>query len=201
MVRNYKDQELLDRVKSLPSFKGIPKGRWILGVRSTADITNVFDDKFYYFDGETFVTVLTGTTNPGLNILRRFEQFNKMGAAVIKSDQWYYNVWQYGMHRGRMPGLLQVGAEVIVYRDGNKDGKSEEKGKTISGFYGINHHTNTYNWSPENMKVVAEDIGAWSAGCQVVNQRQKFADMMEWFAEAKKSRKQMFVTYCLIKEF
>ena len=72
MVRNYTDKELLDRVKSLKTYKTLPSNRWILGVRSKADIPNEFDDKFYIFEGEKFIDVLTGTTHPGLTILKNF---------------------------------------------------------------------------------------------------------------------------------
>jgi len=48
-VRSYTDEELLKKVKSLPSFKSIPKGYWILGVQSDEDKFNAFDDKFYLF--------------------------------------------------------------------------------------------------------------------------------------------------------
>lgn len=201
MVRSYKDQELLDRVKSLPSFKGFPREHWILGVRSKADLPGKFDDKFYEFDEKKFITVLSGTTHPGLTILRDFKKYNKEGAAVLKSNEWYYGVWKYGLHKGIMPALLQLGSELLVYRDGDKDNKAEELGKPKWGWYGINFHTNTYDWSDKNLKVKVDDIGAWSAGCQVSNERDKFAEMMKYYAKAAKEGSQKSVTYCLIDEF
>lgn len=201
MVKNYTDQDLIDRVKSLPSYKGIPVDHWILGVRSSADLPGKFDDKFYEFIGSENIRVYTGTTHPGLTILKSYEKYNKLGAAILKADEWYYGVWKYGMHRGKMPGLLQLGAEVKVYRDGDKDEDAEEVGKIYSGWFGINHHTNTYNWSADNLKVHTDDIGAWSAGCQVPNEREKFADLMKYYEEAAKNGTQKKVTYCLINEF
>lgn len=201
MVRNYTDEQLLDKVRSLPSFKRIPAERWILGVRSSADLPGKFDDKFYEFEGNSFIRVLTGTTHPGLTILSHFEKYNKAGAAVLKSDEWYYDVWKYGMHKGRMPALLQLGAEVLVHRDGDKDNKAEETGKAIKGWFGINFHTNTYNWSDANMQIDTDDIGAWSAGCQVSNDRDVFKKMMEYYSYAAKADTQKTVSYCLLKEF
>jgi len=32
MVRSYKDTELLDKVKTLKNYSGIPAGYWLLGV-------------------------------------------------------------------------------------------------------------------------------------------------------------------------
>ena len=128
-VRKYTDKQLLDRVKSLDSFKNIPKGRWLLGVRSNEDSYNTYDDKIYEFEGEKFIRVVTATTNAGAGVLRGgFLKYNKKGVAVLKSDEWYYNVWSYGLHRGKMPSLRQVGRRVKVYRDGNKNKKSEEIG-------------------------------------------------------------------------
>ena len=51
-VRTYNDKELLNKVKSLSSFKSVPQGYWILGVRSNEDAPNKYDDKFYIFNGK-----------------------------------------------------------------------------------------------------------------------------------------------------
>lgn len=201
MVRNYTDKQLLDKVRQLSSFKRIPKERWILGVRSSADLPGKFDDKFYEFEGETCIRVMTGTTHPGLTILSHYEKYNKAGAAVVKSDEWYYDLWKYGMHKGKMPALLQLGNEILVYRDGDKDNKAEEIGKPIKGWFGINFHTNTYNWNEQSLKQHTDDIGAWSAGCQVPNERKEFEESMKYYAEAARLGTQKTVTFCLLKEF
>lgn len=201
MVKNYTDDQLLNRVRQLPSFKKIPSDHWILGVRSAADKPGMFDDKFYEFIGEKNVRVLSGTTHPGLTILKRFDKYNKEGAAVVKSDEWFYNLWCYGKHKGKMPALLQLGAPILLYRDGDRDNKAEETGKVHKGWHGINFHTNTYDWSDKSLKFKQEDIGAWSAGCQVPNDRKQFAEMMKYYAQAAANGSQKFVTYCLLKEF
>ena len=138
MVKNYTDKELLNQVKALPDFNGYPKNRWIIGVRSSEDHPNIFDDKFYIFKGTKFQMVLTGTTNPGTTILRRFEKFNSIGSAIPKANNWYYDIWIYGLHRNRIPALLQRGRTISVYRDGNRDEKSDETGKLyrIKGVHG-----------------------------------------------------------------
>jgi hypothetical protein len=201
-VRQYTDKELLDKVKSLSNFKEIPKGRWILGVRSKEDAPNIFDDKFYTFKGENFIEVVTGTTHPGLSILKGgYKKFNPVGAAVVKSNKWYYNVWQFGSHRGKMPALLQTGATIDVYRDGDNDGKSEELGKPITGWYGINYHTNTYDLSEASLKLTRTAIDAWSAGCQVINEREKYMEQMKWYRKAAKDKTQTHVSYVLVDEF
>jgi hypothetical protein len=191
MVRPYTDKQLLEKVKSLSSFGKIPAGYWLLGVRSLDDIPNRFDDKIYLFKGEEFVLVTSATTNAGTPTLRQFEKINKDGAAVLKADEWYYNVWKYGKHQGKVEGLLQLGNKVKVWRDTDKDDKSEEQGKLQEGYFGINFHPNTYNLS----KPSGTTIGWWSAGCQVVNR----VDLYKIMIKLLKTEK--FVTYCLINEF
>jgi hypothetical protein len=192
MVRTYTDTELLNHVKSLDSFKSIPTDHWILGVRSNEDTPNRFDDKFYLFRCEQFIAVASGTTNPGTSTLRQFEKVNKSGAAVVKADSWYYNLWKFGKHNGKVDALLQLGASITVNRDTDKDDKSEEIGQVQSGYFGINFHPNTYDITADN---TGATIGWWSAGCQVVNDMNKYRT----FIKATKSQKS--VSYCLIDEF
>lgn len=191
-VRNYTSSQIIDRIKSLPSFAGLPTARYIVGVRSNEDESNVPDDKFYFFEGEKFITMTTGTTNPGSPVLKGgFLKYNKLGAAVVKADEWYYNVWAPGLHMGKMPALRQV-RPIKIYRDGDKDGKSEEIGKMDEGLYGINFHTMDYN---QQSKAVKDKINGWSAGCQVVNDVEKFYQLMAGFKGYKS------VTYVLLNEW
>lgn len=190
-VRSFTDKELLEKVKSLSSFKEIPKGYWLLGVRSKEDSANKFDDKIYLFKGEEFIIVTSATTNPGTPTLKQFEKVNKDGAAVLKSEEWYYNVWKYGKHQGKVEALLQLGAKVKVHRDTDKDVKSEEQGKLQEGYFGINFHPNTYNLNSAS----GSDIGWWSAGCQVVNNIDKYKIMIKLLKTEKA------VSYCLLNEF
>jgi hypothetical protein len=192
-VRIYTDTDILQRIKSLPSFKTLPTKRYIVGVRSNEDAENTPDDKFYIFEGERFITMTTGTTNPGAPVLKGgFLKYNKAGAAVVKGDEWYYDVWTYGLHAGKMPALRQVG-NFIVYRDGDRDGKSEEIGKpTIGSGFGINFHTMDYN---TKSKRILTSIGNWSAGCQVVNDVEKYYQLIPTFKGLGK------ISYVLLNEW
>ena len=190
MVKNYTDNQLLSKVKSLPSFNGVPSGFWILGVQSLEDNFNTFDDKFYLFEGERFVMVTSGTTNAGKNGMLNYESQNPDGVAVLKTNVWYYNVWRYGLHKGKMRALKQV-RPFLISRDGDKDQQIEENA-SIPVICGINFHANTYNLSNQEIKNI---IGAWSLGCQVVNNTPKYVQFMD-YVQAQK-----VVTYCLIKEF
>jgi len=192
-VRSYTTTELLDRVEELKSFKTIPLGYWIIGIRSNEDAPNKYDDKFYLFNNEQFVKVVTGTTNPGLPILEGgFLKYNRVGAAVVKSNEWYYDVWAYGLHQGKQPALRQIG-NFIVYRDGDRDGKSEEIGAPIvGGGYGINFHSISNDLS---VKKIGENIGGWSAGCQVCNNVEQYSMIINMI------KNQNRITYCLLEEF
>ena len=192
-VRSYTSTELLDRVKSLKSFKVIPQGYWIIGVRSNEDAPNKYDDKFYLFNGDKFVKVVSGTTNPGTPILQGgYLKYNKVGAAIVKADEIYYDVWAYGLHQGKMPALRQVG-KFILFRDGDKDGKSEEVGEPIVGSgYGINFHSISNDLS---VKKIGENIGGYSAGCQVCNNVEQYKMIINMI------KNQHRITYCLLSEF
>lgn len=189
MVKSYTDRQLIARVKSLQGYAHIPKDYWILGVRSRVDQSNKFDDKFYVFKGIDFVMVTSGTTNPGVEYLTT--KMNKKGAFIIKSDMWHYDLWKNGLHKARMTALVQ-NKPVIGYRDADKDFMSEEIGSVVSGWYGINFHASTYNVLN---KIATKLIGLFSAGCQVVNDRQKYNQIMDLV------KNQKTITYCLIKEF
>ena len=191
MVRPYTDKQLLEKVKGLSSFSKIPSGYWLLGVRSLDDLPNRFDDKIYLFKNEDFVMVTSGTTNPGTPTLKQFEKVNKDGAAVLKANEWYYDVWKYGKHNGKVEALLQLGNKVKVYRDTDKDDKAEEQGKLQEGYFGINFHPNTYDLT----KPSGTNVGWWSAGCQVVNNIPNYKVMIGLL------KKEKLVSYCLINEF
>jgi len=196
MVRSYSDEELLNKVQKLNSFSSFPIGYWILAVRSKADKPNKFDDKFYIYKGTKFITVTTGTTNPGTSILKGgFKRYNKVGAAVVKSDEWYYDIYKYGLHNRKMPALRQRSSKpILYYRDGNLNGKSEEIGKIESGVIYTNFHGSTY---VRDSLLVRDKINGWSAGCLVCNRNEDYVNLIQLLKDSK----QKYFTLCLINEF
>lgn len=191
MVRNYTDRELLEKAASLSGFSGFPTDFWILGVRSKNDIPDSYDDKFYLYKGTDFYMVTTGSTNSGIYGLLNFKKWNKNGTAVVKSNEWYYDVWKPGKHKGKMDALVQRG-KIKVYRDNNLDDKNDETGEIHEGYYGINFHTITYR-SGEHVR---KTIGAWSIGCQTPNKTKDYYRILDLIG-----KNQRRVTYCLLKEF
>lgn len=191
-VKSYTTEKLLARVKSLSNFKQIPNQYWILGVRSTEDAEDTFDDKFYLFNGENFIIVFGGTTNPGSPALRGgFIKYNKKGSFVMRSGMWHYELWKSGLHKGILRALVQIN-KATGFRDGNKNGKAEEIGALEIGMFGINFHLNSKNFLSKLIRTI---VGNWSHGCQVTNDNEKYRQVIELTKDQKS------VSYCLLKEF
>lgn len=194
-VKVYTDKQLLDKVKSLSSFNHIPNDYWILGVRSEEDAFNEFDDKIYLFKGEEFILVTSCTTNPGgPALLGGFKKYNKNGAAIIKSNEWYYDTFKYGLHNGKMPALRQV-KSMLYYRDKDLDKKAEEEGIIESAIYNTNIHFNSYSVFDKVKLSIKQYIGEWSYGCIVLNEQEKYKKIIEL------TKPQIRTSFVLLKEF
>jgi len=190
----YVDKELIARVKQLQDFKYIPKGYWIIGIRNPEDNPDRFDDMFYLMHSDQLIMETSGTTNPGLSILQGgFKKYNSDGAAIVEADRIYYDVWKYGLHLGKTPALKQLGASITVWRDGDMDRMSEEKGKRTTGYYGINFHPDQRDINGPDKN--SDRIGGWSAGCQVCNKIDDYRKIIEFV------KNQSNVTYCILNEF
>lgn len=154
----------------------------IVGVRSLADKPNEFDDMIYLLTVDGFFQ-FKGTTNPGTDWLLNF--MNGKGTAVLKPGQYTY---KFGLHKG-YEALVQA-SPVTVYRDSDKDTRSEETAVTETGYFGINIHR------ASKFKVL-QKIGLYSAGCAVIQNPKDFDVLI---SELKKSGKKEFL-YSLVKEF
>lgn len=194
-VKPYTDKELLNRMKSVDGFKAFPKGYFLCGVQSNEDTFNKFDDKMYLFhnDGSNikFIMVTSCTTNAGISGIYNYNKYNRKGVAVIKTNQWYYGLWSFGYHRGKMPALKQVG-KIMLFRDNNKNKKIEEIGKKYTGYFGINFHTAIYG---NRVGFFRRLIGGWSVGCQVLNKYNDYIKILNLV------RFQNRISYVLLKEF
>ena len=139
-----------------------------------------FDDKRYLFKGEEFISVTTCTTNKG-----------GYGTAVVKGDQWMYDGFIFGLHKGRMECLRQ-NKPFYFYRDYNKDKKTDETGELFFQNIQTQYHTSTYN---RGYKVSRNKIGKWSSGCLVDNINEDYEDTMKLVSHTKP------VSGCLLKEW
>lgn len=192
-VKSYTDAQLLERVESIGGT--IPnQGKYlIIGVQSQEDEYDAFDDKFYVFDGNVFKMVSSGTTNTGATGLKLFkEKFNLPGAAVWKTNEFYFDLYAKGMHKGKMKALIQQ-KPVHYYRDSDGDDKAEEQGQLYFEVRGFNMHGVDYDPFSEK---VGFKIGGWSLGCQVWNRMGDYRNMIKATWERNKP-----VDYALLKEW
>lgn len=177
---NYTKLSLSAHIKAL----GYPLHDFmIVGVRSKADKPDSFDDKIYLISPKDF-RGFDATTNPGQTWLQKF--MNPKGTAVLKPGLYWYKL---GKHKG-YEALVQA-APVTVYRDSNKDLKSDETpGTEETGWFAINIHSTRRGG-------FFSKISGWSAGCSVI---QRFEDFDILIDACKKSGLARF-PYYLIKEF
>jgi hypothetical protein len=162
-VRKYTDEQLVSRFKSMKNFKGIPKGKYLILVRSTEDATDLFDDKSYLMEGEKCLMVQPCTTNKGLK-----------GTAVMLADHINYDAHKFGLHRGKMRALRQV-KNVPYQRDLDKDGKTDETGVIYNDIIYMNIHGATY---VKGANTISKKIGGWSEGCLVHNDNDLYEKMI-----------------------
>jgi hypothetical protein len=155
----------------------------IVGVRSKADKPDAFDDKLYLITPKAYYS-FDCTTNAGTYYM--FNWLNPKGTAVLKPGQYWY---QLGKHKD-YEALVQAAA-VTVYRDNNKDNKTDEiAGTEETGWYGVHIHKS----SPTG---ISKFVGKWSAGCTVLANPSDFKILID---ECKNSGLKIF-PYYLIKEF
>ena len=178
-IKSYTDKQLLDKVRLEPNFKGFPNKLWNVAIRSTEDANDSFDDKIYTFNGETFISVSSCTTNKG----------NK-GTAVMCTGL-FYDSFEYGLHKQKTPALRQIKA--IPYR---RDYTADKKTNPTTIVYNDIIYTNIHSASHDlNQQIVKTNIGEWSEGCIVLNDIPYYK---EWI---KKFKLVGSVTFCLLDEF
>lgn len=191
-VRQFTDAELLSRVEhyggTIPN-----QGKYlVIGVQSQEDNYNVFDDKFYVYDGPKFVMVTTGTTNPGANALMNFESVNKLGAAIWRTNQFIKDCFIPGYHKKKMKALRQ-NRPIYFYRDNNKDEKVDEFGKIYYEIIYAHLHGVDYDFFSNK---VLTNINGWSYACQVINRMSDYRKLINAAWSRNKT-----VDYALLKEF
>lgn len=181
-MKTYTIEELKEKFDEL-SYKWLPF--MLIGIRSKEDTPNKFDDVFIIVENDK-IKAFPNTTNPGVFWLKN--PINTNGSAVLKPGQ-YIDSWALGLHRGKYEALVQV-RDVVVYRDKDRDIKSEETNIEQRGLFGINIHR-------ANSVGLTSLVDKHSAGCQVFQNVEDFNYVIE---RCKKSRQKYF-TYTLLKEF
>ena len=167
----------------------------IIGIRNLLGGDNIQRDKFddamvliFKVNGKWQKYIFDCTTDPSLKLLKA--PSNSKGTAILVPGQ-YRSTYKLDLHNGKYRALCQRLKPVKVYRDKNKDNKLDMNPKTIdTGMFGINLHRASA-WA------VNENIGAYSAGCQVFKSYKDFNIFMSFCEKAAKLYGNSF-TYTLV---
>lgn len=170
----------LEQIKKIYEVKGyklfddgVPYNLNIGGIRTNDMRPNTFNDYEFCFykdeTGEEQFHVWEATTDPGLYYL--MHPLYKKGTAILAPGQ-YIGCWQVGLHKGKYRALIQIGGEVKVYRDANRDEKYNYDEATAEwGYFGINdHRASKYG--------IVNYVNRFSAGCQVIRDPNNFDELM-----------------------
>lgn len=142
----------------------------IVGVRNAQTKPNKFDDDIYVFYKNNLrlweVNKYPATTDTGTYYLLNPMNQN-LGSAMVKEGQ-YKDSYARGDHRGYL-ALTQI-KPITVYRDYDRNAVFDFGQKESTGIYGINIHKAGKN---------SQDVDKWSAGCQVFQKSDDFAEFMD----------------------
>jgi hypothetical protein len=163
----------------------------IVGRRSPNTIPNKFDDTLFVFwkddDDNWEGKKYNITTDPATYFL--LNPLSTLGSAILKEGQWK-DAYGIGMHRNSYEAVVQK-KPVTVYRDYNRDAILDwNNGREQTGLFGINIHKAGVN---------TQDIGKYSAGCQVFQDVSDFEEFMNLARKQKQLYGNTF-TYTLIDE-
>ncbi len=163
----------------------------IVGIRSSENIPDVFNDVLYVFwkfKGVWHERKYVITTDPGLYYLKN--PVNVKGTAILKEQQ-VKRSHRLGLHRGRYQALTQQ-RPLTVIRDFDRDSNLDyNSGREETGYFGINIHNSG--------KRLSRIVNKWSAGCQVHENPVSYRDFIQVCRNAKHIWGNNF-TYTLLNE-
>ncbi len=161
----------------------------IIGVRSTNDIANSFDDWLYLIykdeNGALQIHEFPITTDPGAYWLQN--PSNVKGTAILVPGQ-YKDSHAIGLHQGKYEALKQQ-KPLKVWRDNTGDLTLDKTGEIDEGIFGINIHRS-------NATSESAIVEKWSAGCQVFKRVADFNFLMN----VCKNSGQRDFSYTLLEE-
>jgi len=165
----------------------------IVGIRAKDPVTNKFNclmTVFWKYEGRWNLMQFQATTLAGLSALKK--PINPKGCAILKPGR-YSGVYKLDMHGGKYEALCQRLGNVTVFRDDDKDREYDMiAGSEQTGMFGINIHRASANKE-------LEDIGPYSAGCQVIQDPIEFDMLICLCKKAAEIWGNKF-TYTLIEE-
>ncbi len=187
---------MLSRIKAILKESGYvlntkPYQLNIVGLRNTSTDSNRFDDEIHVFfkksDGKWDYHIYPATTDPGTFWLNNPSY--AQGTAILAQGQ-YKNAYALGLHKGLYEALVQQ-KPVTVIRDYDRDALLDfSNGTKETGNFGINIHRAEGSGT-------TKFINKYSAGCQVFQNADDFADFMKLCEQHKKLYGNSF-TYTLL---
>jgi hypothetical protein len=165
----------------------------IFGIRANSTEPDSFNDiiGYLYKDGSGKWNVIqsAGTTDTGTYWLKNPQ--NPKGTAMLVAGQ-YKDAYGIGYHRGKYLAFKQM-MPVNVLRDYDRDAFFDfANGKHDRGLFGINLHR-------AGESGTTEDIGLYSAGCQVWANADEFNNALAFGKRHKEKYGNKF-TYTLFDE-
>jgi hypothetical protein len=176
----------------------------LFGIRSSDLEPTTFNDMLgcaYKKDGQWKLDYWPATTDPGL--YWRENPSNVNGTAILVPWQ-YRSTYTIDLHSGKYLALCQRAGKVTVWRDADRDAELDINVGTQTGYFGINIHASSNDPYHENRDRGPNDqVGKWSAGCQVHGTTEGFREMMDLCnkqIETHPTWKQVF-TYTLMDQW
>lgn len=187
---------MLSRVKAILKDYGFvlytkPYQLNIVGLRGQSTVPNSFDDEIHVFytksDGSWNYHIYPATTDPGTFWLNN--PMYEGGTAILAQGQ-YVDSYALGMHKGKYEALVQV-KPITVIRDYDRNAVLDfNNGRRQTGIFGVNIHRAESNGT-------TKFIGKYSAGCQVFQNANDFAEFMTLAHQHEKLYDNRF-TYTLV---
>jgi len=188
----------LDDVKSIMPSKGYPITTKegvpnIVGIRNADKSSDIFIDRIWVWWNERGKEVshfYTATTRPGFWYLEH--PINNDGTGILVPGH-YPNCWGLGMHRKQQFALCQKdgNGNMKAYRDKNLNNTIDCNPSTIQdGQFGCDgHHAGMDD---------GENIGHYSAMCQVWRFHKAHEDLMAEFDRMSKAYHYKYFSYTLL---
>jgi len=165
----------------------------IVGIRSKEIKVNEFNDwmvVFWKYHGRWSQYWMPCTTLSGLYYLDK--PTNPKGCAILCDGQ-YKSSYSLDLHSGKYKALCQRLGDVEVWRDNDKDSEFDFNNESKEwGMFGINCHR-------ASSTSTLEEIGKYSAGCQVIQSPQNFDIFIQILENSELYFGNKF-TYTLINE-
>lgn len=172
----------------------LPTGLHFVGIRSVTNINinnsgvqtkNKFADLVGVVNSNTGeVKFFPATTVPGQYYLQNFFE-GQSRTAILKPGQ-YNSVYKIGQHNGQYKAFRES-QPYVIYTDRNKDDVPDATPQNATGTFGMNLHRASAN-------SVTQNVGQYSAGCQVFAAPTSLAEVLR---QAEASGQPAF-TYTLL---